>query len=94
MLDILSNPGLHHKFVNYLEKKYFVGNIFRKSGTWKIWHADSVMVWDKNNQPLFIAVGLVESPNGEAILRDLIVVMEAFINRNRVPNGYFVLNGR
>ncbi len=47
MLEALSEPRIHHKFISYLEKKYSLKHLYRKSGTWKIWHADSVLVWEK-----------------------------------------------
>jgi len=42
MKEMLSKPGIKHKFV-----KGLAGNdvkIFRKSGTWREWHADSAIV--------------------------------------------------
>ncbi len=74
MLEIMSDPGLHHKFVNILERKAPRARLFRKSGTWKIWHADSVLVWGPERH--YILVGLVEDPQGEQILRDLVIAVE------------------
>jgi len=78
MLEILSDPGLHHKFVNILERRAPKARLFRKSGTWKIWHADSVLVWGPERH--YILVGLVEDPQGEQILRDLVVVVEEMLH--------------
>ena len=42
MRDILSRPGINHKFVKGLEGQDV--NILRKSGSWKNFHADSALV--------------------------------------------------
>ena len=76
MLDILSRPYLHHKFVNSLMNKYPLNRIYRKSGTWHSWHSDSVLVWGEDNNSRYILVALVEDPNGEKILRELAPIAE------------------
>src|SRR5262245_48821631 len=43
MKATLSNPAIHHKFVKGLESRPGV-RMFRKSGTWKDFHADSALV--------------------------------------------------
>ncbi|HCY87264.1 MAG TPA: hypothetical protein DHV36_19180 [Desulfobacteraceae bacterium] len=78
MLEILFNPGLHHKFVNTLERIAPKALLFRKSGTWKSWHSDSVLVWGPDWRR-YIAVALVEDKNGESILRKLIPELEAVL---------------
>lgn len=75
MLEILSKPGIHHKFVNILERRAPKARLFRKSGTWKNWHSDSVLVWGPEWRR-YILVGLVEDPQGEQILRDLVIAVE------------------
>lgn len=75
MLADLSDPGLHHKFVGAIEQRAPDAQLFRKSGTWKNWHSDSVMVWGTSWRR-YILVGLVEDPKGEQILRDLVPVVE------------------
>lgn len=70
MLEIMGNPELHHKFVNVLDRIAPDAQVFRKSGSWKNWHADSVLVWGKNRK--YILVGLAETPEGEQLMRDLI----------------------
>lgn len=79
MLQILSDPGLHHKFVNVLEKSVPSSRLFRKSGTWKQWHSDSVLVWGKIWRR-YILVSMVESSKGERILRDLVPVVEKILH--------------
>lgn len=78
MLEIMKSPELHHKFVNTLDKIAPQANLFRKSGTWKSWHADSVLVWGKTRK--YILVALVEDDNGEQIIRDIVIPVERAIN--------------
>jgi beta-lactamase class A len=61
MKEALSNPGIHHKFVKGLESRPGV-RIYRKSGTWKDFHADSALVEYGNYR--YIIVGLAEHPHG------------------------------
>ena len=61
MKEALSNPGIHHKFVKGLESRPGV-RIYRKSGTWKHFHADSALVEYGNYR--YIIVGLAEHPHG------------------------------
>ncbi|WP_372682587.1 serine hydrolase [Desulfosarcina sp.] len=80
MLDILADPALHHKFVGVLDKRAPDATMFRKSGTWRDWHADSVLVWGPAWRR-YIAVALVEDPDGETIMRDLIAVIDRLLER-------------
>jgi beta-lactamase class A len=68
MRDILSRPGVSHKFVKALEDEEGI-RMWRKSGTWKTHHADSVLVQSPAGK--YILVGLVEGTNGEQQLQDL-----------------------
>ena len=61
MKDMLSKPGIKHKFVKGLVNKRGA-EIFRKSGSWKRWHADSAIVED--GQHKYIVVALAEHSNG------------------------------
>ena len=78
MLDILSNTKLKHKFVFALNKITPKVRIYRKSGTWEKWHADSVLVWG-NDHRRYILVGLISDGRGEQILRQLVRVAEAVL---------------
>ena len=75
MLEILSEPGLHHKFVNELDKSVPLDRLFRKSGTWKNYHSDSVLVWGEVWRR-YILAAMVISNKGEHIIRDLVPVVE------------------
>ncbi len=69
MLAIMEDPELHHKFVNSIEKVAPKAKLFRKSGSWQNFHADSILVWGPDRK--YILVALTEDPDGEKILRDL-----------------------
>jgi beta-lactamase class A len=75
MLDMLENPGIHHKFVNTLDRIVPDAKLYRKSGTWQQWHSDSVLVvgphWRR-----YILTAIIEDPGGEQILRDLVPAVE------------------
>jgi beta-lactamase class A len=68
MLDALSRPGKKHKFVKGLET-YEGLEIYRKSGTWQDYHADSALV--RFEGQAYIMVALAHHPNGAAWLERL-----------------------
>ena len=76
MLGILENPALHHKFVNTLDQIAPNARLFRKSGSWKNFHSDSILVWGKDPQRRYILVALVDDASGEKIIRDLVKPVE------------------
>lgn len=78
MLNDLSDPHLHHKFVSQVEERAPDAQMFRKSGTWKQWHSDAIMVRGSEWRD-YILVGLVESQNGENLLRQVLPAMEEII---------------
>ena len=79
MLDIMASPGINHKFVYSLRTRAPRARLFRKSGSWRNWHADSILVWGPEWRR-YIVVCLVEDTHGERILRDLIPVIEQILN--------------
>ncbi|MFH4967157.1 serine hydrolase [Gaetbulibacter sp. M240] len=76
MLEIMGNPDLHHKFVSIIEKIAPKAQLYRKSGTWKTYHSDSILVWGDNTNRRYILVALVNDPNGEQIIRNLVKPVE------------------
>ena len=62
MKDILSKPGIHHKFVQGRWRRARACAIFRKSGTWKDYHADSALVEQGGRR--FVMVAIAEDPDG------------------------------
>jgi beta-lactamase class A len=78
MKEILSEPALHHKFVKGLDSLAGNAEMFRKSGTWRIFHSDSALI--KHNGHTYIAVAITESSRGEQILQSLIVGIDQIIS--------------
>jgi len=76
MLAAMSEPGLRTKFVRALAGRVPAARLYRKSGSWGLHHADSVLVWGEASQR-YIAVALVEDPEGETILVQLLPALEA-----------------
>ncbi|MBT8267186.1 MAG: class A beta-lactamase-related serine hydrolase [Bacteroidia bacterium] len=76
MLDIMENPDLHHKFISVLNRIAPHANVYRKSGSWRTYHSDSVLVWGKDPNRRYILVALVDDPSGEQIIRDLVRPIE------------------
>ena len=76
MLDIMGNPDLHHKFVAVLEKIAPQAKLFRKSGTWKTYHSDSILVWGNDTNRRYILVALIDDPRGGQIIKDLVYPIE------------------
>jgi beta-lactamase class A len=83
MLDIMGNPDLHHKFVNTIEKIAPNASLFRKSGSWRTYHSDSILVWGDNPDRRYILVALVDDPNGEQIIRNLAKSAEKILKKKR-----------
>jgi beta-lactamase class A len=78
MMNDLSDPHLHHKFVSQIEVRDPKARLFRKSGTWKQWHSDAIMVQGTAWRD-YILVGLIESDHGETILRQVLPAVEDLI---------------
>jgi beta-lactamase class A len=75
MMEILSKPGIHHKFVKGLDGTG--SEIYRKSGTWSKYHADGALV--KHDGKTYIAVALMEDPRGAEIFPKLIQKLDGLI---------------
>ncbi|MGO9018722.1 MAG: serine hydrolase [Syntrophobacteraceae bacterium] len=86
MLEILSRPGLHDKFVSVLEKHVSPDRLFRKSGDWDVSFSDSVLVCDDSWRK-YILAAMIEDKNGERILRDLVPVIEGLVEPPQIKAG-------
>lgn len=80
MLNIMEDPALHHKFVNTLDRIAPNARLFRKSGSWKTYHSDSVLVWGKPSRR-YILVALIDDANGEQIIRNLVEPIERVLKK-------------
>ena len=76
MKAMLGNPGIKHKFVKGLAD-YPDAKIYRKSGSWRQWHADSAMVEADGRK--YIIVGLAEDASGGAWLSRMIKPIHEFL---------------
>ncbi len=79
MLNIMVDPKLHHKFVNTYDKIAPKAKLFRKSGSWSVFHSDSIMIWGPERQ--YILVALVEDADGENIIRQLGLAVDKIMEK-------------
>ncbi len=77
MKSILAKPAIEHKFVKGLKSIHPDSRIYRKSGTWRQYHADSAII--EHHGRRYIAVALARSRLGGKWLSDLIVAMDRLI---------------
>jgi len=81
MMEYLLEPHLHHKFVYTFDKIAPNADLYRKSGTWRTYHADSVMIiGDKWRS--YILVALINDPGGEKIMRELVLKVDTLLNKS------------
>lgn len=81
MLEILKDPELEHKFVNTLHSIAPNAALYRKSGSWKQYHSDSILVWGPSRR--YILVALLEDNQGEQIIRKLVRPIEKVIKNSQ-----------
>jgi beta-lactamase class A len=84
MKDILGHSGIHHKFVKGLAG-YPDVKIYRKSGTWRQWHADSAIVEAQGHK--YIIVALADDPRGGTWLSRLIQPIHQFMVPTRMASS-------
>jgi beta-lactamase class A len=86
MKSMLGNPGIRHKFVKGLVD-YPDARIYRKSGSWNRWHADSAMVEADGHK--YIIVGLAENASGGLWLSKMIKpIHELMVPRRLARNTH------
>ena len=84
MKDMRGHPGIHHKFVKGLAG-YPDVKIYRKSGTWREWHADSAIVEAEGHK--YIIVALADDPRGGNWLSRLIQPIHQFMVPTRMASS-------
>jgi beta-lactamase class A len=77
MKRILSHSAIDHKFMRGIKQVYPYASVYRKSGTWQHWHADSAII--EHDGRRYIAVALAESPQGGEWLQKLIVAADGVV---------------
>ena len=85
--EILSKPGIQHKFVKGIKKSSPEAEIYRKSGTWKNFHADSGVIDNQEKGYHYIIVALMEHPKGaDVIARFAALVDQMMVRFHPVSN--------
>ena len=88
MKNILSKPGISHKFVKGLEENHHGDlQMYRKSGTWRTYHADSALI--EHDGRRYIAVALAKDPKGGEWMKKLIHEMDEIIVALHEPDAVF-----
>ncbi len=77
MKEMLGDPAIKHKFVKGLAMHRPGSAIYRKSGTWSTYHADSAIV--ERDGRRYIAVAMANDPAGGRWLSELIVALDELI---------------
>jgi len=89
MKTILSKPGISHKFVKGLQEEHANVEMYRKSGTWRQWHADSALI--EHDGRTYIAVALAKDAHGGEWMKKLIREMDDIIlAMHRSDEGFAV----
>jgi len=84
MKAMLGNPGIKHKFVKGLSG-FPDAKIFRKSGSWSRWHADSALV--EANGHKYIIVALAENKSGGLWLSRMIKPIHQFMVPSKLASN-------
>lgn len=77
MKELMADSAIKHKFVKALDRIDPDAEIYRKSGSWQQWHADSAIV--ERDGRRYIAVGLCEDQQGGRWLERIFHVMDALV---------------
>ncbi len=85
MKEIMTDPGIHHKFVKGLDKVCPAAKVYRKSGTWQNWHSDSAIV--SHGGKSYIAVGLIQDEKGGEWLTQMIKRFDQIIFSEETESG-------
>lgn len=78
MKVILGEPAINHKFVAGLKRSAPDAEIFRKSGTWREWHADSAII--EHDGKRYIAVAIARDRKGGEWLSRIIVALDGIVH--------------
>ena len=84
MKAMLGRPGIKHKFVRGLAD-FPQATIYRKSGSWRQWHADSALI--EQGRHKYIAVALARDPEGGRWLAELIGKLHRLVVKGEVATA-------
>ena len=79
LVEVFSKPGISHKFVKGMKQKKPEADIYRKSGSWRQFHADSGVITQEDKE--YVIVALVEHSEGGQGLAELIVVVDELMDK-------------
>ena len=71
MMTYMIDPEINHKFVKSFNKIAPDADVYRKSGSWRTYHADSALIFGDNGRR-YILVALIDSPLGSGICTNLV----------------------
>lgn len=78
ILNKLAFPDLDDKFMKALGKSVRLEQMYRKSGEWRTWYSDSILVWAPPRRR-YILAALIDDSQGEKILQELLPVAEGLL---------------
>jgi beta-lactamase class A len=78
MKTFLANSSLDHKFFRGIKERFPQATVYRKSGTWGHFHADSALI--EHDGRRYIAVALCQSDRGSQWLRDIVVALDDIVS--------------
>ena len=84
MRDLMGPPELFHKFVGAIGGRPGLRFVARKSGSWRVFHADSALI--QHHGWRYVVVGLAETRHGENVMRELVQVVDDIIQRGEHRN--------
>ena len=85
MLEVLADSQINHKFQAALARAAPKAKLYRKSGSWRTYHADSALV--EHQGRTYILVALSNGEQGKKWLGDIAVSMDALVMRTAKPPG-------
>ncbi len=86
MKALLGETDIHHKFVAGLEAVRPSAAVYRKSGTWRNFHADGALV-ERRDGSSYIAVALSTRAEGRDWFPRIIIAMDRLIGPGLAPVG-------
>jgi beta-lactamase class A len=81
MLSLMAPPEYFHKFVAALQDRPRLEFVARKSGTWRDFHADSVLV--QHGPSRYVLIGLAEHADGEEWLRRVAPIADDIVMQGK-----------
>lgn len=82
MKEILADTQLRHKFARAIRELDPDARLYRKSGSWRTYHSDSMLVKDVDRA--YIVVALINHPDGSRWLMDIARQLDAIVSRRAV----------